>query len=649
MIDKKCIVNKNKKSHLSIWKKIFFASFLILGFFLSIQKVSSQTTTFAVENDYNSSSAKSAYNASASINFSKLNTYYNAFYVYGVYISLYEEGNAYHNHKIHVRLLRGSYRLNNSDVLAKQSVRIGDLGAIGSYQNPSLVYFNLQKPIFVTKENITYINVEIENYGSGFNQLYWLGTSDNSSDGDGVDESDVYISKKIGGSKSIWERRNYDLVFSLSVEDSKFNDMVAPTYRYLKAHPIIKGDVQNISIEVYDFDYSTRLSTVDVVKLKIGGNNYTMNKGKTTLGNYEVYWFPWYGENVGKYNFEIFMVDVAGNCKNISGSFDVVVYDPTLEISSVYSNVIVNSITIRWTTNRPTRSRIYYGLENNPNNSFDPYTECLYDSELTTNHQLVLSNLLYGRSYHYMIASVDSGYYYSNTTDNTFFTSRLHTGHLSYPGMISRSPSLPKTIFVYYTDESGNPVLGATVEYVLRSVFGDVYGEGKMQDGDGDGNYTASVSGVPDGEPLVLEVEAHKEGNYVGKSQFVLSPKEEEEESFFEKYLTLFALLGIIPAALVGSFYFKREFLDKKNRKFKNPFKKLKGAFKKLASPFKKLKNLFGRNKTDIDDLGKVETKSDSPDIEKLFEVEDGVENPYSQFEKGVDQKSAKQRVEDEA
>ncbi len=91
-------------------------------------------------------------------------------------------------------------------------------------------------------------------------------------------------------------------------------------------------------------------------------------------------------------------------------------------LSNVTESLTAGSASISWTTNEPATSQIEYG----PDNSYG--TSTTIDTELVTNHTVVVSGLTAGTLYHYRIKSKDASGNLATGSDTTFTTTAAPGG-----------------------------------------------------------------------------------------------------------------------------------------------------------------------------------------------------------------------------
>jgi hypothetical protein len=95
----------------------------------------------------------------------------------------------------------------------------------------------------------------------------------------------------------------------------------------------------------------------------------------------------------------------------------LIVTNGTVNISEVKVNALTaTSVAVSWTTDHPADSRVDYGLS-------DTYGSTVTNGTLTTSHNITLSGLSQGTTYHYKVTSRTSLGATSSTSDATFATS----------------------------------------------------------------------------------------------------------------------------------------------------------------------------------------------------------------------------------
>ncbi|HET8581077.1 MAG TPA: peptidoglycan-binding protein [Candidatus Paceibacterota bacterium] len=139
-----------------------------------------------------------------------------------------------------------------------------------------------------------------------------------------------------------------------------------------------------------------------------------------TPGTASPYSITWDSTGVtdGAHTIAVTAEDTSGNYATTSAS--VMVSNAAPVISSISSGTPgETSATITWTTNTGATSRVAYGASA----SYDTYSAL--DTATTTSHQVTLSGLTSGATYHFAVISTDDFGRTSTSTDQTFTASSL--------------------------------------------------------------------------------------------------------------------------------------------------------------------------------------------------------------------------------
>ncbi|MBI2669678.1 MAG: fibronectin type III domain-containing protein [Candidatus Yanofskybacteria bacterium] len=147
------------------------------------------------------------------------------------------------------------------------------------------------------------------------------------------------------------------------------------------------------------------------VQFKLDGVNLGT---EVTLSPFSISWNTTTTTN-GSHMLSAVARDAAGN-STTSPSVTVTVSQPPVISSVLASNISNNSAVITWSTDKPSTSKINYGLSSS-------YTiSTVVDNTLVTNHSVALGGLTSSTLYHYQVESTDSGNLTSVSSDGTFTT-----------------------------------------------------------------------------------------------------------------------------------------------------------------------------------------------------------------------------------
>ncbi len=238
----------------------------------------------------------------------------------GVKLALYKYQNPDPEDTISVKIIEGGYKESEGDVLYSKTTSIPNPSNLPDAQSePAYFEILFDSSITLYKGDTYYLFVDISPPQTGYDQVYWAACSDSFSDGDGVDESDVYR-YLYGGS---WSALDLDYLYNITL-DTQIDDQESPIYSNLEAPDINLGDEQNITIEVYDN------VEVESVQISIDGGNFVdMQDGNP-------YWYAWTPTTSGTIEYDILIKDTSDNINSASGSFEVISTDSE---KPTYSNL----------------------------------------------------------------------------------------------------------------------------------------------------------------------------------------------------------------------------------------------------------------------------------------------------------------------
>lgn len=115
--------------------------------------------------------------------------------------------------------------------------------------------------------------------------------------------------------------------------------------------------------------------------------------------------------------------------------------------------------TVSWKTSTPTTSQVEYGVSTD-------YGSIAVDTELLTNHQLTLTNLLSDTVYHYRIGGLDAYDQSASSADQSFATSGAAVGsEIAAP--VLDSPVKNEILFDRRPTIRGSALAGATISVML--------------------------------------------------------------------------------------------------------------------------------------------------------------------------------------
>ncbi len=160
--------------------------------------------------------------------------------------------------------------------------------------------------------------------------------------------------------------------------------------------------------------------------------------------------------NDGTHHWMIIAINNAGENESENRSLTIDTQPP--DISNVSASTNETSATISWDTNEDSTSEVYYGTS-------DDYGSSETGGALTSNHEIVISGLSSGTTYHYQVKSEDEAGNLASSIDHTFTTDESEEtteSEETEPEEPANDPPVANSNGPYSVEENSNVTLNGT-------------------------------------------------------------------------------------------------------------------------------------------------------------------------------------------
>ena len=185
---------------------------------------------------------------------------------------------------------------------------------------------------------------------------------------------------------------------------------------------------------------------------------------------------------------------------------------PNLQSGPTTEGITTQAVTITWSTDRSSDSKVAYGTTADDYNTTEPYV-----STQVTSHAVTINNLTPGTTYYYKVFWTDADGNTGSSTEETFSTSPPPTVSSVAVSNISLSSAL-----VTFTTNNAN---FASVLYGLSTSYGGV---ANVETGASQSTYSVPLTGLQDGTVYHFEIQLKDENGSIytfEDHQFITLPR----------------------------------------------------------------------------------------------------------------------------